>query len=91
MGDLTIIILSITMVIMCWAMIRINDKLNRYISRFKRLENALVKNSTNKVATPMNQTGKAVQRTSTSINTEAPMANTADDIRPQGLNFIAKK
>jgi len=85
MGDLTVIILSIGMVIICWILIRINDKIDRHKKRFKKLEAALLKNSTNKVKTPSSA------KIEIPVRTDVPMAATSRDIRTQGMNFIAKK
>jgi hypothetical protein len=83
MGDLTIIILSVGIVIICWVMIKINDKVDRHISRFKKLENALLKNSTNHVRT--NAKLPAVH------SNDIPSAQTSRDNHPKAMNFIAKK
>ena len=84
MGDLTVIILSIIMVIFCWILIKINDKIDRHIKRFKKLESALIKNSSTKIATQ--QPPKEIMP-----KDDIPLAKTSRDINTQGLNFIAKK
>ena len=86
MGDLTVIMLSIGMVIICWIMIKINDKIDRHIKRFKKLEAALLKNSTNKV-----KTSSSSVKIETPVRTDIPTAATSRDIRTKGMNFIAKK
>ncbi|MCD6160788.1 MAG: hypothetical protein J7K40_00045 [candidate division Zixibacteria bacterium] len=86
MGEITVIILSIGMVILCWVMIRLNDKIDRQIKRFKKLENALIKNSTRSIKT----TDQQLVPGQTSGKVMAPTAQTSHDLRPKGLNFIAK-
>ena len=85
MGELTVIILSIGMVIICWIIIKINDKIDRYIKRFKKLEAALLKNSTNKVKT------SSSAKIETPVSMDIPTAATSQDTRTQGMSFIAKK
>ncbi|OQX91555.1 MAG: hypothetical protein B6D58_07550 [candidate division Zixibacteria bacterium 4484_95] len=83
MGDLTVIILSIGMVILCWTIIRVNDKVDRHIARFKKFEKALKKNSTGKVRTTQNK------EISSKIN--VPSAKTSMDVRSKNIQFIARK
>ena len=87
MGEITVIILSIGMVILCWILIRLNDKIDRQIKRFKKLESALIKNSTKTIKTSPRQ--PAIGQTSSKI--VAPTAQTSHDLRPKGLNFISKE
>ena len=87
MGEITVIILSIGMVILCWILIRLNDKIDRQIKRFKKLESALIKNSTKSIKTSPGQ--PVIGQTSGKI--VAPTAQTSHDLRPKGLNFIAKE
>jgi len=83
MGDLTIFILAIGMIMMCWVMIRINDKIDRHIKKFKRFEQALKKNSTGKVPiTPEKQTSGKI---------DIPTASTSAANRTQGVHLVAKK
>lgn len=83
MGDITVIMLAVGMIFLCWIMIKVNDKVDRYIKRFKRLENALVKNSTNRM--------KTVEETPKPKTPEIPTAKTSRDLKVKGINFIAKK
>lgn len=83
MGDLTIIILSIGMVILCWTIIKVNEKVDGHITRFKKFEHALKKNSTGQIPTAKNKA------TSGKIN--VPMAKTSHEIRSKNIQFIAKK
>lgn len=83
MGDLTVIILSMGMVILCWTIIRVNDKVDRHIARFRKFEQALKKNSTGKVRTTLNK--------ETSGKIDVPSAKTSMDIRSKNIQFIAKK
>ena len=83
MGDLTIIILSIGMVILCWTIIKVNEKVDRHVTRFKKFEQALKKNSTGQIPT--------AQKKETSGKINIPMAKTSSDIRSKNIQFIAKK
>jgi hypothetical protein len=83
MGDLTIIILSIGMIMICWVMIKINDKIDRHIKKFKKFEQALKKNSTGNVPVATN--------TQTSSKVDVPMASTSNENRTQGVHLVAKK
>lgn len=49
MSDITVIIIGFTIVLLTWAVARINDKVDRYINRFRRFEDALKKNATGRV------------------------------------------
>ena len=49
MGDLTVIMIGISMVVLSWTVAKINDKLDRQIRKFKRFEEALKKNATGKI------------------------------------------
>jgi hypothetical protein len=83
MGDLTVLILSIGMIIICWVLMKINDKIDRQIKKFKKFENALKKNSTGQVPiTPDKQTSGKL---------DIPMAATSAANRTQGVHFVSKK
>lgn len=83
MGDLTVIILSIGLVMICWVCIKINDKVDRHIKRFRKFEQALLKNSTGKIPT--------VENKETSGKIDVPMAATSMDLKKTGHQYIAKK
>jgi hypothetical protein len=83
MGDLTVIILAMGMVILCWTIIRVNDKVDHHIARFRKFEQALKKNSTGKVRTAQNK--------ETSGKIDVPSAKTSTDIRSKNIQFIARK
>lgn len=83
MGELTVIFLSLGMVILCWIVARVNDKVDRQIRRFKKLENALIKNSTRGIEIGKNR-GEADM-------VDAPLAQSSRDKQSQGLNYIAKR
>jgi hypothetical protein len=82
MGDLTVIILAILMVVMCWIIIKVNEKTDRYIKRFKKLEKALLKNATGKI--PVSN-----QKTPPTNNADIPVAATHTDLHPD-RQIIAK-
>ena len=82
MGELTVFILAIGMIVLCWIMIKLNDKLDRHIKRFKKLESALLKNSTRGT--------KTVTNSPTSGKIGVRSAQTSRDLRAEGMNFIAK-
>jgi hypothetical protein len=81
MGDLTIIILSIGMIIMCWVMIKINDKVDKHIKRFKKFEQALKKNSTGNIPT--------VAPTPNAAKGDIPTMANSSQSRTQGVNLVA--
>ncbi len=83
MGDLTVIILAIGMIIICWVLVKINEKIDKQIKRFRKFEAALKKNSTGKVP--------QVEDRSTSGKIEVPMAHTSNANRTQGVSLVAKK
>ena len=85
MGELTVIILSILMVVMCWIMIKVNAKVDYYIQRFKKLERALLKNATGQIPVPQdNQTPGAK-------GMDIPSAATSRDLPTGERQYIAKK
>jgi hypothetical protein len=49
MGDLTTIIMGISIVVLAWTIARINEKVDRQIKKFKRFEEALKKNATGRI------------------------------------------
>lgn len=84
MGELTVIILSILMVVMCWIIIKVNAKVDYYIKKFKKLERALLKNATGQIPVPPTQTpspGKA----------DIPSAATSKDLPTGERKYIAKR
>ncbi|NLI16230.1 MAG: hypothetical protein GX409_08110 [candidate division Zixibacteria bacterium] len=81
MGDLTLISLSVGVIIICWVLIRINDKLDKHIKKFKKFEQALIKNSTGYMPLA-NQTPNPAKN-------DIPMAATSIESRTQGVHLIA--
>ncbi len=81
MGDLTLISLSVGMIIICWVLMRINDKIDKHIKKFKKFEQALVKNSTGNLPIA-NQTPNPAKR-------DIPMAATSMENRTQGVHIVA--
>ncbi|MCP4582720.1 MAG: hypothetical protein GY839_14005 [candidate division Zixibacteria bacterium] len=93
MGDLTVIILSLLIIVLCWIIIKINEKLDRHINRFKKLEKALLKNATGKIPIPTssNPTPLPGKKAMVDQKDDIPMAATSMDLRPQSHQMIAKK
>jgi len=83
MGDLTIIILSAMLIILCLVIIKINDKVDRHINRFKKLEKALLKNAAGQI--PVDEDSRQLVLGSD----EVPMAATSNDAYPD-RKLIAK-
>ncbi len=52
MGDLTGIIIGISVVVLTWAVAKLNEKVDRHIKRFKRFEEALKKSASGRVGRP---------------------------------------
>jgi hypothetical protein len=82
MGDLTTLILSIGTIILCWVMIRINDKIDKHIKKFRKFEQALKKNSTGNIptATAAQESGRG----------DIPTMANSNQNRTQGVNLVAK-
>jgi uncharacterized protein YoxC len=57
MGDLTIIILGISLVLLTWTVAKLNEKVDKQIKKFKKFEDALKKNATGGVKTSTNFRG----------------------------------
>ena len=90
MGDLTVIILSILIIFLCWVIIKVNEKIDRQIARFKRLEQALMKNATGKIQIPENELSPKHSTTNQQLpDMDAPMAATHKDLHPD-RQIIAK-
>ncbi len=85
MGDLTVIILAILIIFLCWIIIKVNEKLDKYINRFKKLEAALMKNATGQIPIPENKANKSDQLP----DTDVPMAATHNDLH-RHRQMIAK-
>ena len=81
MGDLTIISLAVGMIIICWVLMRINDKIDKHIKKFKKFEQALIKNSTGSIPIA-NQTPNPAKH-------DIPMAATSMENRTQGVHIVA--
>jgi hypothetical protein len=46
MGELTGIIIGVSVVVLTWTVAKLNEKVDRHIKRFRRFEEALKKNAT---------------------------------------------
>ena len=51
MGDLTIILLAASIVILSWTVAKLNQKVDKHVRKFKKFEEALKKNATGGVKT----------------------------------------
>ena len=96
MGDLTVIILSLLIIVLCWIIIKINEKLDRHIKRFRKLEKALLKNATGKIPASPNPTTDSIMTNGiagdgNSQMSDIPSAATSMDLRTQNQQYIAKK
>jgi uncharacterized protein YoxC len=49
MGDLTLIIVGVSIVVLAWAIVKLNEKIERQIRKFKKFEDALKKNAASSV------------------------------------------
>ncbi len=49
MGEMTGIIIGISVVVLTWIVAKLNEKVEKQIKRFKRFEDALKKNATGRV------------------------------------------
>ena len=52
MGDLTSIIIGVSVVVLTWTVAKLNEKVDRHIKRFKRFEEALKKSASGRVGRP---------------------------------------
>lgn len=52
MGDLTSIIIGISVVVLTWTVAKLNEKVDKHIKRFKRFEEALKKNASGRINRP---------------------------------------
>jgi hypothetical protein len=57
MGDLTTILIGASMVILAWTVVKLNEKVDKQIKKFKKFEEALKKNATSGVKTGTNYQG----------------------------------
>jgi hypothetical protein len=57
MGDLTTILIGASMVILAWTVVKLNEKVDKQIKKFKKFEEALKKNATGGVKTGTNYQG----------------------------------
>ena len=57
MGDLTIILIGTSMVVLAWTVVKINEKVDKHLKKFKKLEEAIKKNATGTVKTSTNYKG----------------------------------
>jgi len=85
MGDLTVIILAILIIFLCWVIVKVNEKLDKYIKRFKRLEKALMKNATGKIQVQENPSNQSDELP----NMDVPMASTHKDLNCQRQTEIS--
>jgi len=49
MGEWTIILLGISMVVLAWTVAKINEKLDKQVRKFRKFEEALKKNATGRM------------------------------------------
>jgi uncharacterized protein YoxC len=54
MGEMTLILIGVSMVILAWTVAKLNEKVDRNIKKFKKFEEALKKNATGTVKTGTN-------------------------------------
>lgn len=85
MGDLTVIILAILIIFLCWIIIKVNEKIDKFINRFKKLEQALMKSATGNIPVQESQSGQS----DVLPNMDVPMASTHKDLHQQ-RQMIAK-
>ncbi len=52
MGEMTGIIIGISVVVLTWTVAKLNDKVDKQITRLKRFEDALKKNATGRAGKP---------------------------------------
>ncbi len=61
MGEMTSIIIGISVVVLTWTVAKLNDKVDKQIKRFKRFEDALKKNATGRAGRPATNHNKQPQ------------------------------
>ncbi len=61
MGEMTSIIIGISVVVLTWTVAKLNDKVDKQIKRFKRFEDALKKSATGRVGRPATNHDKQPQ------------------------------
>ncbi len=54
MGDITTIIMGVSIVLLSWTMAKINDKVDKHIKKFKKFEEALKKNASGRIKNTTN-------------------------------------
>ncbi len=57
MGEVTIIIMGVSMVVLAWTVAKLNEKVDKQIKKFKKFEDALKKNATGGIKTGTNYKG----------------------------------
>jgi len=57
MGDITIIIMGASIVVLSWTVAKLNEKVDKQIKKFKKFEEALKKNATGGIKTGTNYKG----------------------------------
>lgn len=61
MGEMTSIIIGISVVVLTWTVAKLNDKVDKQIKRFKRFEDALKKSATGRAGRPATNHDKQPQ------------------------------
>jgi hypothetical protein len=59
MGDLTLILFGVSIVLLSWTVAKLNAKLEKQIKKFKKFEEALKKNATSSIKSGTNYKGTA--------------------------------
>ena len=57
MGDLTVILMGISIVVLSWTVAKLNEKVDKHMKKFKKFEDALKKNATGGVKHSTNYKG----------------------------------
>ena len=57
MGDLTVILMGVSIVILSWTVAKLNEKVDKQIKKFKKFEEALKKNATGGIKSGTNYKG----------------------------------
>ena len=57
MGDITLILFGVSIVVLSWTVVKLNVKLEKQIKKFKKFEEALKKNATGGIKSGTNYKG----------------------------------
>lgn len=63
MGELTGIIIGVSVVVLTWAVAKLNEKVDKHIKKFQRFEDALKKNATGRASRQTVRQGEKSQET----------------------------